>query len=50
MNFLGVFMAPDLVEESWREVERKRELWRMIREQRAVRPCRFAPLVRCADA
>jgi len=50
MNYLGVHIAPDLVEESWRELERQRELGRAIRERRnaqraarrAARISRFA--------
>ena len=50
MNFLGVHMVPNLLEESWRELERERELQQTIRarraarrtEQRAGRPSRFA--------
>jgi len=50
MNYLGVHMAPDLVEESWRELARQREVERTIRERRnaqraarrAARIARFA--------
>jgi hypothetical protein len=50
MNYLGIHLAPNLLEESWRELERERELQRTIRarraarreEQRAGRPSRFA--------
>lgn len=46
MNYLGVHMVPNLLEESWRELERERELQRKLREARAARraerPSRFA--------
>jgi len=49
MNFLGVrLITPDLLEESWRELEREREQQRRIQEardaRRAERPSRFATL------
>ena len=48
MNVLGVFPSPQLLEESRREVERERELQRVIRArraaQRAARPSRLATL------
>jgi hypothetical protein len=37
MNFLGVHVYPDLLEESWRELERERRRDREIRERRAAR-------------
>jgi hypothetical protein len=46
MNYLGVHLAPELLEESWRELERQRDRERRIKEarvaQRAARPSRFA--------
>lgn len=53
MDFLGVGMTPNLLEESWRELERERELERTIRarrlarraEQRAARPSRSFSMV-----
>jgi hypothetical protein len=49
MNFLGVrLITPDLLEESWRELERERRQQRRIKEardaRRARRPSRFAAL------
>lgn len=48
MNYLGVHIVPDLLEEHWRELERKRELARAIRERRtahrAARPSPFAAI------
>ena len=49
MNFLGVrLITPDLLEESWRELERERQQQRKIQEardaRRAKRPSRFATL------
>jgi hypothetical protein len=53
MDFLGVGMTPNLLEESWRELERERELERTIRArrrarqaaQRAARPARSVSVV-----
>jgi hypothetical protein len=53
MNFLGVHLVPELLEESWRGLEREHELQRAIRErrreqratQRAARPSRSAVFV-----
>jgi hypothetical protein len=48
MNVLGVHLAPDLLEESRRELERQRRREQQIREARAAlragRPSRFATL------
>lgn len=48
MDYLGLYPVPDLLEESWRELERERELQRRIKEaraaRRAMRPSRFAAL------
>ena len=48
MNYLGVHLTPDLVAESWPEIERERDRERRIREartaQRAERPSRLASL------
>ncbi len=48
MNYLGVFPLPNLLEESWRELERERERQRQIQERRvarrAERPSRLATL------
>ena len=49
MTFLGVrLIAPDLLEESWRELERERRLQRKIQEardaRRAERPSLFVTL------
>jgi hypothetical protein len=49
MNFPGVrLITPDLLEESWRELERERAQRRRIQEardaRRAERPSRFATL------
>lgn len=48
MNYLGVHLTPDLVAESWRELERERERERRIRQARAARraerPSRIASL------
>jgi hypothetical protein len=48
MNYLGVHLTPDLLAESWRELERQRERERRIREarvaRRAERPSRFVTL------
>jgi hypothetical protein len=46
MNYLGIHLAPNLLEENWRQLEREREQQRIIRERRnarrAERPSRFA--------
>ncbi len=48
MNYLGMYLTPDLLEESWRELERERERQRQIQEARAARraerPSRIATL------
>jgi hypothetical protein len=48
MNLLGVYLYPDLLDESVRELERQRQRERQIKEARAVRraerPSRFAAL------
>ena len=48
MNHLDIFLAPTLLEESRRELERERRRQWQIREaraeQRAARPSRFAML------
>ena len=48
MNYLGVYLTPNLLEEGRRELERQRELQRQIEEARAARradrPSRFAAL------
>ena len=50
MQFLGVYPAPNLLEESWREVARERRQQQRIKEardaRRAMRPSRFAALRR----
>lgn len=48
MNVLGVHLYPDLLDESWRELERERQRERQIKEARAARraeqPSRYAML------
>jgi hypothetical protein len=48
MNFLAVYRFPDLLEESWQELERECQQQRRIKEardaRRAMRPSRFATL------
>jgi hypothetical protein len=48
MNLLGIYVAPNLLEESRRELERERRQQRQIKEardaRRAARPSRFATL------
>lgn len=48
MNFLGVHVYPNLLEQSWRELERERRRERRITElraaHRAARPSRVATL------
>jgi hypothetical protein len=48
MYFSGVYPFPDLLEESWRELERECRQQRRIKEardaRRAMRPSRFAAL------
>ena len=48
MDYLPVYPAPALLEESWRELERERQRQRQIQEARAARraerPSRFATL------
>jgi hypothetical protein len=48
MNLLGIHLYPNLLEESWRELERERQLQWKIKEARAAsrtaRPSRFASL------
>src|SRR6476660_7210993 len=55
MNFLSVrLITPDLLEESWRELEREREQQRRIQEardaRRAERPSRLRPSRRSCAA
>ena len=49
MNYLGVHIYPDLLEESWRELERERLRDREIKERRAAlragRPSGFVTLM-----
>jgi hypothetical protein len=49
MNLVGIRLYPNLLEESWCELERERERERRIREARAARraerPSRFATLM-----